>query len=351
MKLPNGFGSIYKLKGNRRNPYMVVLTKGYVRVKNNIKREKMILGYYCTKKEALSALTNYHENPYDIQTESITFAELYEKWSEEHFKKLNNKSSIRTYTAAFNHSKPLHNMRFKDIRPNHLEGVIENADVGDATKSRMKSMYNLIYRYALKYDIVNKNYAELCNSIKVERKKEKIPFSHNEIKMMWEHTEDLPFADMILVGIYTGFRPIELISIKNENIHLEEGYIIGGTKTKAGTNRIVPIKSEIKSIIKKKYNPDNEYLFNDYNAFEHEYTPLSYDRYRGRFSKVMTALNMHHTPHETRHTFITYAKKCKINDYILKKIVGHEIRDITEKVYIHRNIEELISEIEKIHFL
>ena len=69
MKLPNGFGSIYKLKGNRRNPYMVVLTKGYVRVKNNIKREKMILGYYCTKKEALSALTNYHENPYDIQTE------------------------------------------------------------------------------------------------------------------------------------------------------------------------------------------------------------------------------------------------------------------------------------------
>ena len=38
-------------------------------------------------------------------------------------------------------------------------------------------------------------------------------------------------------------------------------------------------------------------------------------------------------------------------DYILKKIVGHEIRDITEKVYTHRNIEELISEIEKIHFL
>lgn len=351
MKLPNGFGSIYKLKGNRRNPYMVVLTKGYVQVKSNIKREKMILGYYCTKKEALNALTNYHKNPYDIQTESITFAELYEKWSEEHFKKLNNKSSIRTYTAAFNHSKPLHNMRFKDIRPNHLEGTIENADVGQATKSRMKSMYNLIYRYALKYDIVNKNYAELCNSIKVERKKDKIPFSRDEIKMMWEHTEDLPFTDMILVGIYTGFRPIELISIKNENIHLEEAYIIGGTKTKAGTNRIVPIKSEIKSIIIKKYDPNNEYLFNDYNAFEHDYTPLTYDKYRGRFSRVMTALNMNHTPHETRHTFITYAKKSKINDYILKKIVGHEIRDVTEKVYTHRNIEDLINEAEKIQFL
>lgn len=112
-----------------------------------ISKEKNDIRLLLYKKKALNALTNYHENPYDIQTESITFAELYEKWSEEHFKKLNNKPSIRTYTAAFNHSKPLHNMRFKDIRPNHLEGTIENADVGQATKSRMKSMYNLIYRY------------------------------------------------------------------------------------------------------------------------------------------------------------------------------------------------------------
>lgn len=121
MRLPNGFGSVYKLKGNRRNPYMVVLTKGYVRAECNIKREKVILGYYPTKKKALHALADYHENPYDIKTHTITFAELYERWSDEHFKTLKNKSAIRTYTAAFNHSEPLHNMRFKDIRPNHLE--------------------------------------------------------------------------------------------------------------------------------------------------------------------------------------------------------------------------------------
>ena len=58
--------------------------------------------------------------------------------------------------AAFNHSEPLHNMRFKDIRPNHTEGVIEKANVGNATKSRIKSMYNLLYRYIVKYNIVEK---------------------------------------------------------------------------------------------------------------------------------------------------------------------------------------------------
>ena len=159
------------------------------------------------------------------------------------------------YTAAYNHSKSLHNMRFKDIRPNHLEGTIENANVGQATKSKMKSMYNLIYRYALKYDIIDKNYAELCNSVKVDIKKERIPFSKDEIKKIWEHIEVIPFADMLLVGIYTGFWPIELITIKNENIHLDKGYIIGGTKTKAGTDRVVPIRSEIKPIIEKNSIP------------------------------------------------------------------------------------------------
>ena len=47
-------------------------------------------------------------------------------------------------------------MRFKDIRPNHAEGVIEKANVGNATKSRIKSMYNLLYRYIVKYNIVEK---------------------------------------------------------------------------------------------------------------------------------------------------------------------------------------------------
>ena len=57
---------------------------------------------------------------------------------------------------------------------------------------------------------------------------------------------------------------------------------------------------------------------------------------------------MNHKPHDTRHTFITLAKKAGMNEYILKLIVGHAIQDITEKVYTHRTMEELQAEIEKI---
>ena len=178
----------------------------------------------------------------------------------------------------------------------------------------------------------------------------RIPFSDQEITALIEHPE-IPFADMILIGIYTGFRPIELVQLKNENVNLDENFIIGGTKTKAGTNRTVPIRFDIKPLIAKRYNPSNEYLFNDYNMFEHDIVPLTYDKYRGRFKKVMTALDMTHSPHETRHTFITYAKESNINDYLLKKIIGHEIRDVTEKIYTHRTTEELINEANKIIFI
>ena len=37
-----------------------------------------------------------------------------------------------------------------------------------------------------------------------------------------------------------------------------------------------------------------------------------------------------------------------MNDYVLKLIVGHEIGDLTEHVYTHRELKDLKEEIEKI---
>ena len=75
---------------------------------------------------------------------------------------------------------------------------------------------------------------------------------------------------------------------------------------------------------------------------------MTYDKYRGRFRKVMQKLHLEHKPHDTRHTFITKAKRYGVDEYILKLLIGHAILDITEKIYTHRTIEDLKSEIEKI---
>jgi integrase len=351
MKLANGMGSVYKQGGKRRNPWIARKTKGWEidETTGRTKQRYLTIGYYPTRQEALTALMNYNQNPYNVEASSITFAEVYERWSKEHFVKVT-PSSCRSWAAAFNHSKPLHNMRMRDIRPNHLEGAIHDAKVGDSTKQRMKSLYNLMYKYCLKYDIVEKDYAALCESVKRGKPKiVRIPFSHEEIQTLWDNVS-FPFVDMVLIGIYSGWRPQELAILKIADIDLEARTMFGGLKTDAGRNRVVPIHSAIYELVVANYNKavamGSVYLFNDENG--QQGTHLTYDKYRGRFEKINKRFNMSHKPHDTRHTFISAAKSANMNEYILKLIVGHEILDVTEKVYTHRSMQELADEIEKI---
>lgn len=271
----------------------------------------------------------------------ITFKEVYELWSKDYFDKIA-PSTQRTWVAAFKHSHALHDMKINEIKVRDLEDAIRDEVVGDATKVRMKCLFNVLYKYAIKHELANKNVASYCDTPSWEKEIVRLPFSKAEIEKLWNNL-DMPFVDMVLTGIYLGFRPSELVSIKVSDVNLEEGYIRGGLKTKAGRNRFVPIHKDVLDIIKRRIEKGDEFLF-----VKETGEPMNYFEYRRRFNRVMKRLNMHHFPHDTRHTFITLAKECDVNEYILKLIVGHAIQDITEGVYTHRNREDFYNEICKI---
>ena len=351
MKLPNGFGSVHKLTGNRRKPWRARKTVGwdFDPVKKKAKQKYITIGYYTTQKDAIQALADYNANPYDISTNSITFEEVYQRWSEEHFKVIV-KSAQRTWKSAFTYCEPLYKMQMRDIRVSHLEQTIKNADVGDNTKGRMKSLFNMMYKYCMKHEIVDKDYAQLCDSVKKPKPEiVRVPFSDEEIQKLWDNIQ-FPFVDMVLIGIYSGFRPQELAILKVADVDFNNNTIMGGLKTDAGKNRLVPIHPIILDLVRKNYDNaktmNSDYLFNDENG--QQGTWLTYDKYRGRWKKIMKKLEMDHKPHDTRHTFITKAKNANMNEYILKLIVGHEVQDITEKVYTHRTLEDLQKEMLKI---
>lgn len=354
-KLPNGYGTIYRLPGKRSKPFRAVKTDRWILdpVTGKSKQLRFTVGYYDTRENAMIALANYNENPYDIKAENITFAEVYEKWTEGYFPTLSNPSSVRSVKAAYAYCNDLYNMRMKDIRVSHLEGVILNAQVGDSTKGRMKSVFNMMYKFAIAHDIVEKDYASIMfstgNPIKRVREKEPVPFIQEEINELWDNVNNVAFVDMLLIDIYSGWRPQELAILQIADIDLSNDTMKGGLKTDAGKKRIVPIHPIIKPLIEKRVeeakNMGSAYLFNDENG--QQGTHMTYDKYRARFCKVMERLKMQHHPHEARHTFITRAKGCEMNEYILKLIVGHAIRDITEKVYTHRTIEQLKTEMQK----
>lgn len=373
MRRANGTGNIYKMKGGkRRKPWRVRVTVGWElnpktgRCKQNLKT----LGYYASRAEAEAALVAYQECPYDLNTKDITFKELYEQWTEDYFKKLTSISSERTITSAYRYCSGLYNMKMRDIRIYHLQECMDKGYIipdrgkekgqkryaSACTKGRIKSMFNLMFDWAYAREIVDRNYArafELDKETKIKQVREKRKntiFSKEEIDLLWKNVDKIAFVDMVLCGIYSGWRPQELAILKIKDIDLELQVMYGGMKTEAGKDRCVPIHPLIQPLIEKRYAEAKElgsnYLFNDINGQQGIY--MTYDKYRGRFNKVVERLQMDHHPHETRHTFITKAKRVRMEEYILKRIVGHAINDNTEKTYTHREIEELKAEMRKI---
>ncbi len=371
IRLPNGFGRITELNNPRlRKRFRVMVSVGKDSTGKPIGKLLKPNAYFETYNDAYAALIEYNKNPYDLDND-ITVMELYEKWSEEYFKTLKNPSSIRTITSAWAYCSSIYNMRAKDLRARHIKGCMEEGrakikgvekEPTAGMKSRIKSMFNLMFDYAVEYEIVDKNYARTFNvsddilDEKEETKKAHIPFTDDEIQKLWDNIDTIPYADIVIIQIYSGWRPQELGLIELKNVDIENWTFKGGMKTEAGTDRIVPIHSKIQHLVKARYEEalkhESDFLFNCIDTSTHKNNyKLTYDKYKYRFDKIVSAikLNPEHRPHDPRMHFITMAKKAGINDNAIKKIVGHSSKDdVTEYVYTIRDIEWLRRDIEKI---
>lgn len=281
----------------------------------------MYLGYYTKKDEALIALSEYNSSPYDITREKITFAEVYDKWSNEHFKKVS-QSAIENYGNAYRkYCSSLYKMRFKDIRLTHLQSVIDNCGMAHPTRAVIKTLFNVLFTFAMKNDIVEKDYAKYVDVGKREGKLSRKPFTIGEINKVFSNVDKIEYMDTILIMTFTGLRIGELLSIEIDNVHLDERYMIGGIKTEAGKNRVIPISRLIEPFIRKYYeqNKDNKYLIT--NAFGKQ---MQYSNYRReKWDNIMEKLEFNdiHRPHDARHTFATLMDKVNANKLCIKRIM------------------------------
>ncbi len=369
-RLPNGFGQISEIKNrNLRKPFRAMVSVGKNSNGRPICKPLKPDSYFSTYNDAYTALVEYNKNPYDLDI-AITVFQLYEKWSDEYFKTLKSLSSVRTITSAWAYCNSVYNMRVVDIRARHIKGCIEEGQAtirnethfpSASTKSRIKSLFNLMLDYAVEYELIDKNYARtfnLSNDIIKETNEVKrghIPFADEEIQLLWDNVDNIKYVDVILIQCYSGWRPQELGLIKLKDVNFENWTFKGGIKTEAGVDRVVPIHSKIKPLIEKKYQEalklDSDYLINCTDTTTRRSNiRFTYDKYLNRFIRIKEKLNLNsqHRPHDGRMHFITKAKKYNMDEYAIKYIVGHAIIDVTEKIYTKREIDWLITEIEKI---
>ncbi len=357
MRNPNGYGTVYKLKGRRRKPWIAritvgwtttIATKGKNEGKEVAKQNYQTIGFFKTKQEGMDALALHRITPVSPKAD-ITLKEVYEEWSKKKYNRQKiSKSTENNYRAAWKYIQKLEKAKFKDLRTNHWQDIIDECEkngLGSSTIKKIKTVAGMLNEYAMINDIVSKNYAEFIEINRTE-KVEKNRFTDLEVKAIENKAGKVPWADTILIMLYSGMRISEMLGLTKFNIDPEKKLITGGIKTDAGKNRIIPIHPKIFGYVKQWYDKNGEALICDDRSKK-----LSAKRYREKMyypalEEIKDVRRL--KPHACRHTFCSRLAEADVETVCIQKLAGHADYSFTANEYTHLEIEILKKAINKI---
>lgn len=351
MKNPNNYGSIIKLSGKRRKPFMAKITTGYDELGRQVQRP---IGYFENRKDAVDALAIYNlskektitntealsRNAVDglrvqLHRSQPTMAEIFDEVHKSYYT-TKSKSVQQGVVSWFKKLGHLADLKPGDLTIQEVQAQFDKLklDNNEGTLVHVKSVYRRLIRESIRKGYIGASddfsgYLDISTGVQKKDSKHR-PFSLEELSKIFS-------SDQYLIQIYilTGCRPNELIGLPDQAFHLDNQFphIVTGSKTEAGRNRIVPIHP----FILNKMD-----LLKDYR--------VSYHKFRNTFMQSMAALRIeNHTSYDMRHTFASLAKHFDMNNYYRKKIMGHKSNDITDDVYTEAYLEKTYAELCKIN--
>lgn len=338
-KRDNGTGSVYKKTDKpRRRPWVAYMTCGFNHT--TLRRKRKLIGSFATRKEALNALDAYRLTHTPSEISDITWQHAFELVNrQEGFTKV-------VKSAWEHHAKVLYNTQVAKTKSTHLQNILNEAKTY-AIQSSLITAFRRIYEYCISNDVVSRDYSQYLKKVSFKKSDIHQAFNTQELRSLWMHTDD-DMAKVLLIMIYTGTRSVEIASLKIESIDFKKQIAIGGAKTQAGRNRIIPIADCILPFVKyfyaisklKRYPylimPDKKrQLFKDYDKLN---ISTGIKKLIERCPEIGK-----HKPHDTRHTFATLADNYSMNPIIKKLILGHKQADLTSEVYTHKNTRQLIA--------
>ena len=347
-KRAHGTGTIRK-DTRYKNPYIAIApatAHGAGRV---------YIGSYPDVKTAQAALEAFIRNGRP-ELYNATLEDIYKIWSETHYKQIA-PGTVSTWKSAWKWFRELYNVKVADLHTAHFQEIVNRANTRGTAKW-VKTLAHQIMQCAVENDVISRNCVDFVKLPKSE-KTEKIIFTAEQIALLWEHSDD-KYVQMILAMIYMGFRISELIELQTDNVRIADGYVIGGKKTEAGTDRIIPFPPgipEIKEFFKRWIGSCAGKRLFDMTASQfrimHFYRILDeYGMIDAEFNKTTGRWIFHNsdhlTPHSTRHTFASLSSAAGMRPENLQKIIGHANFSTTADVYIHQDIDTLKTEMSKL---
>lgn len=332
MRKPNGYGCIKRLSGNRRRPFVFVISE------NGKQRP---VEYFTNQIDAEIFQADYNKthNHHFLPGHQITLEELYHRWLPAHTADtVPSRSTLCSYENSFKHLSSLHQEPFASLKYMDYQRIMDDmrkSGLSYSSLKKVRSLISLLSQYASKIELTNQNYAPLLSIGKNKQVRPHKPFSRQKINRLWKNI-DAANVDTVLILLYTGMRVSEMLHLKKSDVNLRHGYIrITKSKTVSGI-RTIPIHHRIAPLIAKRMHSSGDYLVT--NAGK----PYDYSCYCIIWRSVMQIIKANgHTTHDCRHTVATLLDNAGANETAKRRILGHAGGDVTERVYTHKNIRQL----------
>ncbi|MBR0390837.1 MAG: tyrosine-type recombinase/integrase [Oscillospiraceae bacterium] len=348
-KRGNGQGCAYK-RGNTW--YGVAPGYSYCTEENGKKtlhRIRPTKGGFATKKEALEWAVSASAIP---QVPVPKMIELWEGWSKNDMLKLS-KNKQTSYKIARKRIESIIAYPIDVLTVDDLQKVI-NTECDTYYPARdVKSLLSHLYKRAMASNAnrgrVTQNLSEFL-ILPEMNEKEAVPLTEQEVTLLWKSYEaGDSFVGYILLLIYSGMMPGELMICKKDMVDLENCEIRGaGAKTKVRKKSAIvfpdflkPVVESLLNIRSTNSNAKNDKLLtmNKDNFYEYFYAAIE----KAGIDNPKNEDGEHRiTPYSCRHTYGTEAVKMGAHPAVIQKMLRHSNTKTQEK-YTHLGSEEVHS--------
>lgn len=318
-KRGNGQGSVYK----RGNTWVAAIEcrAGGIRTS---KRK----GGFPTKKMALDYIANLKTSK-----KASTVANMWEIHSNNAMLKLS-ESKQTAHKIAYKRLSDLRGVLMPDLTIEMIQTCVNNNASTYYTARDMKTLLSYFYKMAMAQQEVSVNLSQFIVLPELNET-EPEPFTEAELKKLWKHYETDRWTGYILLMIYTGMMPGELLLCKKDMINLDDRTIIGcGLKTKQRKKTPLMICDIIKPVIKKLLTLSETELLLD----------MKRNDFYDKFDETLRAAQCRDlTPYACRHTTATaLALGNKVAPAVIKKVMRHANISTTQR-YIHPDTKSMLD--------
>lgn len=324
---PNGSGTVYK----RGKTWQAEVNHGYIVKDGKKKAVRSTKGGFKTKKEALEYLPLLQS----AATRKVpNLSDLFEVYKQSQKYLSLSDSRKEKYDIAWKKIESLWFWKIDLLTTFDLQNCIDSQADTYYTARDIKNLFSKLYQTAMPDKFVLMNMSEFIELPPLNAKEQQ-PFRGEEVKKLWlDYDAGNWWTGYLLLMIYTGMMPGELLEARKEYIDWDGKQIVGaGKKTAKRRETPIVLADFILPVVADlcEHTDGDKLIKINKDKF--------YDTY---YATLERAGCRRLTPYSCRHTAATTLAESKIPPSVIQKIMRHSKFSSTEK-YIHISTEPMLK--------